>query len=314
MLQSLDVQVVGSYIAEAWKKYLNTGDDPANGRWYTNGANGDNIGLYGGLTDALPAGLVFNQNALTYLPKQVVAASGIVNNSQGHTPQATLTLSYAHSDSSSTSHAITNSVKVGVGVDIKAGFDFVVKGEATVKFSVEYTFSYTSTTTEMTSDTQTFSEAVPVNVPTGKIYKAVLLASVQSIQVPYTATINVSGNSETWFEDRVNGHYNWMMPIGFLFGLINQYGIAGQDSSLYRNLGGSGAVVVSGTLNAQQTADFQAQIYDITDGANAKVDLVTGRQLAVASPGESVVPEGTLVQTIDFPRQTAPGPVAVGVE
>ena len=33
-----------------WKKHLSTDADPANGKWYERGANGDNFGLYGGLT------------------------------------------------------------------------------------------------------------------------------------------------------------------------------------------------------------------------------------------------------------------------
>ena len=63
-LNSLDIGTVGPFIGAAWKKQLNTGEDPANGRWYVNGANGDAIGLYGGLSDAVPTGLVFNDSAM----------------------------------------------------------------------------------------------------------------------------------------------------------------------------------------------------------------------------------------------------------
>ncbi len=306
-LQSLNVQTVAPYIASAWKQHLNTNKDPANGRWYTNGANGDGIGLYGGLSDAVPNGLVFDESALTYLPKQIVAASSIVNNMNGLTPQSTLQLSYTHTDSTTTSHTITNSVQVGVGLDIKGKADFIVVGaEATVKFSLAYTFSYASTTSTTSSEAQTFSQSLPITVPSGRIYKGVLLATVQSIQVPYTATITVKGSSETWFEDRVQGHYNWMCDPGTLFGWISQFGTAGSDSSLYRNLGnGQGGVTVSGVLNSQQTADFQAQVYDITESAKGDLKRATGRSPAASEVGESAVPEGELVESFHLSRQPA---------
>ena len=47
-LQFLDKNVIGQYLREMWKKNLNTGEDPANGKWFENGANTDGRGLYGG--------------------------------------------------------------------------------------------------------------------------------------------------------------------------------------------------------------------------------------------------------------------------
>jgi hypothetical protein len=301
VLQSLNPQVVGPYLASAWKRQLNTTEDPANGRWYTNGANNDNIGLYGGLSDKLPTGLQFDQSNLTYLPKQIVAASSIVDNTNGLTPQSTLELAYTYSTSTTTSHTITNSLEVGAGVAIKGGVDFIVEGEVTVNFSVQYTFSYSSTTEETKGQSQTFSQSLPITVPTGKVYKGVLLATVQSIQVPYTANVVVSGTTESWFEDRINGHYNWSVDAGTMFGWISQYGTAGADSALYRNLGGGqGALVVSGVLNSQQTADFQAKVYDITGAGASAAQIATDRSLAAVEVGKSPVPEGELVKTVDF--------------
>ncbi|HXW78207.1 MAG TPA: ETX/MTX2 family pore-forming toxin [Acidimicrobiales bacterium] len=301
-LQVLNVQTVSPYIANAWKRWLNTGEDPANGKWYTNGANNDGIGLYGGLNDALPTGLTFDESALTYLPKQIVASSAIVDNRNGLSPESTMNLSYTYSDTNSTSHTTTNSISVGAGVDVKGGVDFIVKGEVTVKFSINYTFSYSSTTSESKSNTQTFSQSLPIKVPTGKIYKGVLTATLQSIQVPYTANVIVKGTTETWFEDRINGHYNWSTDAGTMCGWINSYGTAGPDSALYRDLGGGqGALVVSGVLNAQQTANFQAAVYDITDSAQQDEKLATGSSpAALVAKNESPVPDGKLVETFKF--------------
>ncbi len=50
-LEYLDKNILGKYLSDMWKKELNTGRDPANRKWYENGANNDGIGLYSGITD-----------------------------------------------------------------------------------------------------------------------------------------------------------------------------------------------------------------------------------------------------------------------
>src|SRR5262249_16064130 len=61
-LQFLDKTVIGSYLQAMWKRDLNTGKDPANGKWFENGANNDHVGLYGGLTDNAATQLAFNES------------------------------------------------------------------------------------------------------------------------------------------------------------------------------------------------------------------------------------------------------------
>lgn len=166
-----------------------------------------------------------------------------------------------------------------------------------MKFSV--TFNYTSTTSTTTSDAQTFSQSLPIDVPKGRVYKGVLLATVRSIQVPFTATIIVGGTSETWFANAVLGHYNWAADAGTLFGWIAQFGAAGTDSAQYRDLGGGrGGLVVSGVLQSEETADFQARVYDVTD-APSTTGQVPGRASASLGPDESPVLGGTLVSVVD---------------
>jgi hypothetical protein len=88
----------------------------------------------------------------------------------------------------------------------------------------------------------------------------VLRASAQQLVVPYKAIVYVSGMTETWFEDRINGHYNWMMDAGSTFNLINQYGSAGGDSHAYGRdpSSGRGTVTLTGSVTAQQTSAFVA--------------------------------------------------------
>jgi len=55
-------------------------------------------------------------------------------------------------------------------------------------------------------------------------------------------------------------------------------------------------VVVSGVLDASQVADFQVQVYDVTSASGEQLK----RAMAATAVGKSLVPEGTLVNTIDI--------------
>jgi hypothetical protein len=214
-LTFLDKATVGSYLSQMWKKDLNTGEDPANGKWYENGANNDGAGLYGGLTDNAATQLQFNDAQKQYIPEQVVCDTASLDNRNGLAPQTTVQLSYNYTKSSSTTHTTSDSIKVGVGVDIKASATiFGIGADVTTKFSFEYTHSWGTATTESESQSFTFSQSVPVTVPQGKVYQVVLTAMSQKLVIPYTAIVHVSGKTETWFEDRINGHYNWGMDAG----------------------------------------------------------------------------------------------------
>jgi chitinase len=260
----LDPQVLEALLAAAWQQMLNTDDDPTNNnKWLTNGPNNDKIGLYGGLSDSEPA-LTFDETAMTYQPKSIIAATGTVDNGNGLTPTATLSLAYEHSDETTTSNTVSHSIKVGGTVSGMT--NFLVAGGG-FQLSLEYTLNLGSGTSTTTGIKQTHMESVPINVPTGKIYKGVLTATVRTVTVPFTATILVSGKSETWFANPVNGHYNWRVSAGGIFGWISQYGLASGDSATYGDHGdGQGMVTICGMLTNQTTTDFQVHTNDITDG------------------------------------------------
>jgi hypothetical protein len=147
-------------------------------------------------------------------------------------------------------------------------------------------------------------------VPTGKVYQVVLTATVQTIQVPYTCAIQVSGTTETWFEDPIQGHYNWSMPANIAFLGIGRHGGAGSDSASYSSNGPNGTVTVNGTLSAQQTVNFVANVYDVTDtytSSDAPSNSTTpATTLAISQPVKRLATPGTppvqgkLVQTIHF--------------
>lgn len=299
-LQFLDKATIGSYLTAMWKKDLGTGEDAANGKWYENGANNDGIGLYGGLTDNAATQLQFDDSSKQYTPSAIVCNTATLDNLNGLAPQTTVQLTYSYSNSSSTTHSTTDSIKVGVGVDIKASATiFGIGADVTTKFSFDYTHSWGTSTTETVSQTFNFSQSVPVTVPEGKVYQVVLTAMSQTLVVPYTATIKVSGTTETWFEDRINGHYNWMMDAGTAFANIGQWGLAGTQSPSYSSAG----VSQKGTVTAQQTTQFVAKVYDITATYKSQgVNFMMVRSSPLKADGKPSQPpvEGILIKEIPF--------------
>lgn len=301
-LTYLDKKVIGTYLSDVWKQELGTGKDPANGKWYEDGANHHHIGLYGGLTDTASTELIFDESQKAYTPEKIVCDTAILDNRNGLAPQSTVELSYTYGNSTTTTHSTTNSIKVGVGFEFKAKATiFGIGGEATTKLSFEYTHSWTKSKSESETESHTFKQSVPINVPTGKVYQVVLMAKSQKLTVPYRALIYVDGITETWFEDRVKGHYNWSMRAGDAFAKIGQWGKAGPESHSYGrdpNRSSRGVITQQGQVTAQQTADFVGKVYDITDSYEDE----RAPRLARVSPIESAsisIP-GNLVQEIPF--------------
>ena len=275
--QVLDTQTLGPLLIAAWQKTLNTTEDPTNdNQWLTNGPNNDKIGLYGGLSDGQPE-LTFDETAMTYQPKQIIATTDIVDNSNGLTPNATLSLAYQYTEQTTTSTTISHSLQVGVKATGTTNLIVVGGG---FEISVDYTYTNSSTNSTMTGDLQTFTQSVPLSVPAGKIYQGRVTATVRTVKVPFTATILVSGKSETWFADQVNGHFNWSIDAGSIFGWIGQYALATGDSATYGDHGdGRGMVTISGMLTNQTTTDFNVHTYDITNGEpGVPVTMVPGGQ------------------------------------
>jgi len=296
-LTFLDKTTMGSYLQAMWKKDLNTGEDPANGRWFDNGANNDGIGLYGGLTDNAATSLQFNESQKQYLPEAVVCDTATLDNTNGLAPSSTVQLTYSYARSASTTHSTTDSIKAGMGVDIKASATiFGIGADVTTKFSFEYTHAWGTSTTETETNTYTFSQSVPISVPKGKVYQVVLTAMSQKLVIPYTATVAVTGTTETWFEDRINGHYNWMMDAGTALANVGQWGLAGRDSTCYSAAG----VTQTGTVTAQQTTNFVAKVYDVTGTQDTNAPAGMMRRSLLGSGSSDAPAGGILVQTIPF--------------
>lgn len=285
-LQYLDPQVIGNLLSCTWQQDLGTSEDPANGQWYTDGANGDAIGLYGGLTDALPGQVQLDASAAVVTTTRFVADSGIVI---GGSPSPAAQLSYGYVTSIASTQSSVASVAQGTAFSIPVN-EVLTQGPASV--AVRFLFSSAPGNAAPTLQPQQFSRAVPVSVPPGHIYQVVLSAETQHVTVPWTVRITVTGTTETWFANRVNGHYNWSADAGTAFGRISQYQCAGAESGAYANAGnGAGTVTVTGTLDVSQVGGFTALVYDVT------AQVMSGGLPPPLAPG-SAFPSAPVVETI----------------
>jgi hypothetical protein len=285
-LNFLDKRIVGAIIIDAWQNHFSTEMDPADGQWFTNGP-GNNGGLYGILTDSLASELKFLQNQQGLTINKIAAATGTADNRNGLTPEQTVTLTYSYQDSSSTSHSTTNALKVATGIDINAKTDFFgTGGGVTVKFSTEYSYSWTEGSSKSQSETKTFSQQVPIkNIPSGKVYQVTLLADKADIRVPFYADIILQGQSVANFPSPVNGQKTWMIDAGTLCEWINKYGSAGDESYKYMRDPDNpkqGLIRLQGNLTAAQTTNFTAMTNDITDSFKGNVQPALSRELAPA--------------------------------
>lgn len=302
-LQFLDKRLIGQYIVDAWQNALDTELDPADGQWYTNGPNNSRLGLYGGLTDALATELIFDNDKKVLTPHQAVADTAIVDNRNGLTPSSTVTLSYAYSDSLSSSHSTTNALKVGVGYDLQVKYSLAgFEAQDTYKFSFEYNYSWTDATTTTHTETQTFTQVVPVNVPAGKVYQLRLLCNKEQLRIPYHADIYISGESEACFASPVNGQKIWKASAGDLCAWINQYGSAEKESYKYGRDPqdpSRGVIALQGTLTATQTTNFTAGIYDVTDSFKGTQSPSVDRTIL---PSSAPTPGAPMVGTIPLSK------------
>lgn len=300
-LQFLDKAKIGSYLTAMWQKDLKTDEDPANGEWYEKKPNGKTGGLYGGLTDNAETKLEFDEASQKYFPELAVRDTATLDNRNGLAPHAKARLVYQYTNSATTTHSTSNSVKVGIGLEITAKATIPIigaGGEVKTTFNFDYTHEWGDTQSKTESKTLVFSQSVEIDVPTGKVYQAVLEALGQKLIVPYTATIKVTGMTETWFEDRIDGRYNYKMLARDAFEKIRKWKLAGSESSSFSRKGFS----QKGTVSAEQTTHFVAKIYDVTEAyEKEKTHSATERVIIDEGGKASTVLEGNLVMTIPFP-------------
>jgi len=310
-------QFAGVVLPQFWRTYLGTSQDPANGRWYTSGADGSSAGLYGALSDYLDQQPTFDTAHAKYVPQTSVGSTGIVDNRNGLNSIAnTLSLNYSYQTGHTASHSTTAAISVGETAKFTVSFPGV--GGVEADFSITDTFSYTDGTSDSTIETATQAVAVPVQVPAGKVYQAAIVFTQETLTVPYSMSVHATGYSETWFESPVQGHYNWQAYTPFIFDYVRANGVAGSDSPKYSSNGGEGLLTLTGEATMARSGGFQSKIYDVTSqytstGSGEAVLLETRTGLAASEAaltpsGTPLAASGTALAAPGATEQEAGGP------
>ncbi|MBT0778748.1 ETX/MTX2 family pore-forming toxin [Paracoccus sp. pheM1] len=296
-LQYLDTLGLGAIIVDAWQNHLETEKDPAGGQWFANGP-GNNGGLFGKLTDTLASELVFDVPAQTFSVYQSAAATGIVDNRNGLTPEQTVGLSCTFQDTVTTTHSVSKAVKTGTTVSIKGTIDAkVVKKEFGISFTAEYSHSWTDATAVSKSESRSFSVSVPVrNVPAGRVWQVVLMANKKELSMPYRADIVLKGSTVANFLSPIRGQKIWQADAGTLCEWINRHGSAGDESWSYGRDPADptqGRISLLGTLKAVHTVNFTVRTLDVTESFRPDGD--GGLVLATNAGSEAPVVDEVLV-------------------
>jgi len=267
-LNYLDPNTMKQTLTTMWKKTLNTTLDPADGQYYTYGPNGG-VGLYGNLTDTVDTSVYYNNSGISFTRTQFVADSATVDNTNGLNPTNIVTLSFKHSVKTSQSHTVSTSYKSSFNISFHANFVvFGILGDLSTRYSFDYEYDASTTTSSSITDTVTTSQTVPISVPKGKIYKALLTASNQEMVVPTVCYTYITGKSETWFKSKVNGHYDWYMNAGDTFQSIHDLKSSAAGDSLSYGADPSnpqnGLIATPGLLYGANVANFAATVVDVT--------------------------------------------------
>jgi hypothetical protein len=286
---------IGGLLTKAWQKIQGNDWDPANGQWYTNGANNDGMGLYGGISDTIDSVATVGVPSYGIDPgslKQTIAIQSDVDNRDGLlTGPTMLTLSHTYATSQTFTHTTNSSVQVGVSQQYS--LHIMIPGASvgvSTAISFDRTWSTSDATTETTSNSSTFQQTVPVMPPKGKVYRAMLTFIQNTATVPYWLNLHCSGRTETWYEDRWNGHFNWSNDAASLASQLNatDYVAMGLDPTQWGvDQSGIWTKGMTGTLTANLVGAFNVSVIDVTDEAPG---FSVGDEIEVSQLSRMAVP------------------------
>lgn len=261
-LKYLEKSVMAPYLTEMWKRQLNTKLDPANKKWFEQGADKKVGGLYGGLEDYPERELFFDESRAQYERNIIQVSTAEHDNRNGLAEEGTVELSHTYTKSTAKTKTKSHGIKVGKGIDLSAKADFIfVEASATLKFNFEYSYNWSSSETKTETDSTTFKQSVKLKVPKGERHAAILTAQKQTLHIPYKAIIRVKGFTDTWFEHRVKDRYRHRLSGARAMANIGKWGIAGTSSPAYTEDG----IVEEGVLTCEQVVDFSAKVIRLKD-------------------------------------------------
>ena len=261
-LKYLEKATIAPLLSGMWKRYLDTGLDPANGKWYEQGADKKVGGLFGGLEDYPERELFFDRAMAQYEANDIQCSQAILDNRDGLSGDGTVELSYTCTRSEATTRSNGHGIKLGAGVDFGGGVNFLfAKAKHTLKFSFDYSYNWSKSESTTRTETTTFKQSVKLNVPEGEVHAAILTARKQTLKIPYKAIIRVGGFTDTWFEHRVKDRYRHRLSGAEAIARIGEWGLAGTSSPSFTKDG----VIDEGILTCNQVVDFSAKVVKVKD-------------------------------------------------
>jgi len=105
--------------------------------------------------------------------------------------------------------SVKESLKVGASVKIDAGVPTIVEGHIDV--STELNLASTQSKTTTTVDT--FKVSHEIKIPPKSRVKATITITETELEVPWTATMFVTGYQAFWLEDKCRGHWLWFYKV-----------------------------------------------------------------------------------------------------
>ncbi|BAQ66140.1 DUF4114 domain-containing protein [Geminocystis sp. NIES-3709] len=294
-------------------------------------------GLYGGLTDSVTQN--FDTANAVYIPTGLTSAPITIDNSNGlETLAETATLSISYAVGQTITKTSSEAFTAGVSASFSVKENEILAEETeSVTFSLSATYSLAQSDTTSTVTTTTTSLAVPVNVPSGKIYQVVLVGETAKATIPYTFIVTLEGNTNAFIPESdvdfgsepielyPDGNNNEVLPLSVpivdvwetaYLGATQDW-MYGNNQTYFPNLdvsqwafNDSGAtdawgpdvqaaiINQTGTWEVQSATPFSSKIYEVDQFGN----IINGASsLRVADSGDSQQASAVLAETEEDP-------------
>ncbi|RCH70045.1 cytotoxin leucocidin [Streptomyces sp. SDr-06] len=194
--------------------------------------------------------IIYDANAPSPVPGQV--SSVATNYRNGTEVEQTVTYKQSKTTEQDLRISVTQSLKIGVTVEVSAEIPAVAKVSETT--SIEASLSSTQEFTH--KETQTWSVDLPLRIPPKSQVEATLVVGTQKYDIDWTATVTLRGNVAIWFNEKVdlnqdgNRHWLWFVPVEQVFRDCRQHQII--DTPGYEIVADGVNAFASGTFSGGQ--------------------------------------------------------------
>ncbi|MGH4034042.1 cytotoxin leucocidin [Actinomycetota bacterium Odt1-20B] len=204
------------------------------------------------------SGITYDPNAPSPVPGQV--SSVTTNYRNGSTVEQLVTYKQSKTTEQDLRISVTESLKIGVSVEVSAEIPAVAKVSETT--SIETNLSSTQEFTH--KETQTWGVDLPLKIPAKSLIEASLVIGTQKYDIDWTATASLKGAVAVWFNDKVDlnhdGDYHWLwfVPIEEVFRDCRTNGIV--DTTGYEITGDGVDAFASGTFSGGQGTSVNVNV------------------------------------------------------